>query len=80
MAYENSGEYIKHHLTNLVYGQHPDGSWGFAHGVDQIKEMGFWSINVDSMIFSIGLGFSTGPARRAAVDRSRRRADTDCCK
>ena len=56
MAYENSGEYIKHHLTNLVYGQHPDGSWGFAHGVDEIKEMGFWSINVDSMFFSITLG------------------------
>jgi F-type H+-transporting ATPase subunit a len=56
MAYENSAEYIKHHLTNLVYGQHPDGSWGFAHGADQIKEMGFWSINVDSMFFSITLG------------------------
>ncbi len=56
MAYESSGEYIKHHLTNLVYGQHPDGSWGIAHGVNEIKEMGFWSINVDSMFFSIGLG------------------------
>jgi F-type H+-transporting ATPase subunit a len=56
MAYENSSEYIKHHLTNLVYGQHADGSWGIAHGADQIKEMGFWSINLDSMIFSIGLG------------------------
>ena len=55
-SYANSGEYIKHHLTNLVYGQHPDGSWGFAHGADEIKEMGFWSINVDSMFFSIGLG------------------------
>ena len=56
MAYENSSEYIKHHLTNLVFGQHPDGSWGIAHGADQIKEMGFWSINVDSMLFSIGTG------------------------
>ena len=57
MAYANSGEYIKHHLTNLVYGQHPaDGSWGFAQDADEIKEMGFWSINVDSMFFSIGLG------------------------
>jgi len=55
-SYANSSEYIKHHLTNLVYGQHPDGSWGIAHGADQIKEMGFWSINVDSMVFSIGLG------------------------
>ncbi|MFA9418537.1 MAG: F0F1 ATP synthase subunit A [Gammaproteobacteria bacterium] len=55
-SYANSSEYIKHHLTNLVYGQHADGSWGIAHGADQIKEMGFWSINVDSMFFSIGLG------------------------
>ena len=56
MAYESSSEYIKHHLTNLVFGQHADGSWGIAHGADEIKEMGFWSINLDSMIFSIGLG------------------------
>ncbi|MCZ6578171.1 MAG: F0F1 ATP synthase subunit A, partial [Gammaproteobacteria bacterium] len=56
MAYESSSEYIKHHLTNLVYGQHADGSWGIADGADEIKEMGFWSINLDSMIFSIGLG------------------------
>ncbi|MDH3536754.1 MAG: F0F1 ATP synthase subunit A, partial [Gammaproteobacteria bacterium] len=55
-SYENSGEYIKHHLTNLTYGQKADGSWGIAHGADEIKEMGFWSINVDSMVFAIGLG------------------------
>ena len=59
-SYANSSEYIKHHLTNLVYGQHPDGSWGIAHGADEIKEMGFWSINVDSMMFSVGLGFLKG--------------------
>ena len=71
MAYENSAEYIKHHLTNLVYGQHPDGSWGFAHGADQIKEMGFWSLNVDSMFFSIGLGcFFLWIFRRAAKKAS----------
>ena len=71
MAYENSSEYIKHHLTNLVYGQHPDGSWGIAHGVDEIKEMGFWSINVDSMFFSIGLGcFFLWIFRRAAKKAS----------
>jgi len=71
MAYESSGEYIKHHLTNLVYGQHPDGSWGIAHGVDEIKEMGFWSINVDSMFFSIGLGcFFLWVFRRAAKKAS----------
>ena len=51
-----SSEYIRHHLTNLTYGQHPDGTLGFAHSAEDIKEMGFWSINVDSMIFSFGLG------------------------
>jgi F-type H+-transporting ATPase subunit a len=54
--YASSGEYIKHHLQNLTYGQLPDGSWGFAHGAAEAKAMGFWAINVDSMLFSIGLG------------------------
>jgi F-type H+-transporting ATPase subunit a len=43
-------------LTNLTYGQHADGSWGIAHGAEDLAAMGFWSINVDSMLFSIGLG------------------------
>ena len=51
-----SEAYIKHHLTNLVYGQHADGSWGIAHSAEEITEMGFWSINLDSMGFSIVLG------------------------
>jgi len=55
-GYANSSEYIKHHLTNLVYGQKSDGGWGIAHSAEEIKEMGFWSIHVDSMAFSIGLG------------------------
>jgi F-type H+-transporting ATPase subunit a len=55
-SYANSGEYIKHHLTNLTFGQKTDGSWGIAKDADEIKEMGFWAINIDSMAFSIGLG------------------------
>ncbi len=60
MASEN-GEltgagYIKHHLSNLTYGQHPDGSWGFAHSAAEAKAMGFNAIHVDSMLWSIGLG------------------------
>jgi F-type H+-transporting ATPase subunit a len=51
-----SGEYIKHHLTNLVYGRKPDGSWGFALTDEEFAEMGFMSVNVDSMLWSIGLG------------------------
>ncbi len=53
---QTSAEYIKHHLTNLTYGQHPDGAWGIAHSAEEAQEMGFMSINVDSMAWSIGLG------------------------
>ncbi|MEM7207768.1 MAG: F0F1 ATP synthase subunit A [Pseudomonadota bacterium] len=56
MATEQTASgYIKHHLQNLVYGQHPDGSWGFAHSAEEAKEMGFWAIHVDSIGWSIAL-------------------------
>jgi len=51
-----SSAYIKHHLTNLTYGQHPDGNWGFAHSTAEAGEMGFWALNVDSLGWSIALG------------------------
>jgi F-type H+-transporting ATPase subunit a len=51
-----SGEYIKHHLQNLTFGQHSDGTWGLAHSAQEAKEMGFWAVNLDSMGFAIGLG------------------------
>ena len=59
MASEN-GEltgagYINHHLTNLTYGQYPDGHWGLAHSAEDAASMGFNAIHVDSMIWSIGL-------------------------
>ncbi|NKC00450.1 MAG: F0F1 ATP synthase subunit A [Pseudomonadales bacterium] len=61
-------EYIEHHLTNLAYGQLPDGSWGFAHTAEELAQMGFMSINVDSMAWSIGLGLVfTFLFRRAAT-------------
>ncbi|MBM6550643.1 F0F1 ATP synthase subunit A [Marinomonas ostreistagni] len=58
MASENltASGYIKHHLQNLTFGQHPDGSWGIAHGADEAAAMGFWAIHLDTMLFSIGLG------------------------
>lgn len=49
-------EYIKHHLQNLTYGQHADGSWGFAHTAEEAAVMGFSAIHVDSMFWSISLG------------------------
>ncbi|ORU91307.1 MAG: F0F1 ATP synthase subunit A [Cycloclasticus sp. symbiont of Poecilosclerida sp. N] len=59
MSGENltSSEYIKHHLTNLTYGQNPNGSWGIADGSDAAKEMGFWALNIDTMAVSVILGF-----------------------
>ena len=51
-----SAEYIRHHLQNLTFGQHPDGSWGIAHGAEEASEMGFWALHLDTMGFSIGLG------------------------
>ncbi|MDC1144053.1 F0F1 ATP synthase subunit A, partial [Porticoccaceae bacterium] len=44
----NTTEYIQHHLTNLVYGNHPENGWGFAHGAQEAAEMGFMAIHVDS--------------------------------
>ena len=67
-----SQEYIKHHLTNLTYGRLEDGTWGFAHGPEDIAEMGFWAIHVDTMFWSISLGvlflaMFTFVARRATA-------------
>jgi len=63
-----STEYIKHHLTNLTLGVHPEHGLGFAHTGQEAKEMGFWAINVDTMFWSIVLGvlFLWG-FRKAAV-------------
>ncbi|MBE9564317.1 MAG: F0F1 ATP synthase subunit A [Proteobacteria bacterium] len=51
-----AGQYIKHHLQNMTYGQHADGSWGLAHTAEEASAMGFMSINVDTMFWSITLG------------------------
>jgi len=53
---ETSAKYIKHHLTNLTFGHTEQHGWGIAHSAEDIAEMGFWSLNLDSMGFSIGLG------------------------
>ena len=51
-----SSQYIKHHLQNLTFGQHHDGSWGLAHDAQEAADMGFWAINVDSMGMTLVLG------------------------
>ena len=66
----NTTEYIQHHLTNLVYGNHPENGWGFAHGAQEAAEMGFMAIHVDSMAWSIGLGLLFCLLFRAAAKRA----------
>jgi F-type H+-transporting ATPase subunit a len=51
-----SSEYIKHHLQNLTYGHLPDGTWGLAHTPEQAKAMGFWALNLDTVLMSFLLG------------------------
>jgi F-type H+-transporting ATPase subunit a len=51
-----SGDYIKHHLQNMTFGQHADGSWGLAHSAAEAKDMGFWALHLDSLGWSIALG------------------------
>ena len=68
-----SAEYIHHHLQFLTFGQHPDGTWGIAHGVAEAKAMGFWAIHLDTMFFSVVLGvlflyFFRKAARQATAD------------
>jgi len=53
---QSSGEYIQHHLTNLTFGRFPDGHWAVAHNAEEINQLGFWAIHLDSMFWSIGLG------------------------
>ena len=69
MAANTASGYIQHHLQNLTYGQLPagyeryDGSvlseatWTIAHSAAEAKDMGFWVIHVDSMLWSVFLGF-----------------------
>ena len=54
-----TGEYIGHHLQNLTFGQHADGTWGIAHSAADAQAMGFWAFNVDTMFWALvlGLGF-----------------------
>ncbi len=48
--------YIQHHLYNLTYGRHPDGSWGLARSHHEAADMGFMAIHVDTMFWSLAMG------------------------
>lgn len=54
---QTGSEYIKHHLTNLTFGKSDDGTWKIAETAQEAQEMGFYAIHLDSMGWSIALGF-----------------------
>ena len=56
MAADTPAEYISHHIQNLTYGQHADGTWGIAHGPTEAFEMGFMAVHLDTMFWSILTG------------------------
>jgi F-type H+-transporting ATPase subunit a len=51
-----SSQYIKHHLHFLTFGRLPDGTWAIAHTHEQVKEMGFWAIHLDTLGIAVTLG------------------------
>ena len=55
---QTSADYIQHHLQNLTFGQHEDGSWGLAHSAAEAQAMGFWAFNVDTVFWAVVLGLS----------------------
>jgi F-type H+-transporting ATPase subunit a len=55
VLYASGTEYVSHHLGFLTYGK-IDGHWGFAHTPEEATQMGFWAINVDTMLISMILG------------------------
>ena len=65
-----SSEYIRHHLQNLTFGQHPDGTWGIAHGAAEAKEMGFWAFHLDTLGWSFLLGLIFILVFRAAAKKA----------
>ena len=67
---EDAGGYITHHLTNLTFGKHPQDGWGFAETAEKAAEMGIWSIHVDSIAWSVGLGVVFCLVFRTAAKRA----------
>ena len=48
--------YIRHHLQNLTFGNHPENGWSIAHSASEAAEMGFMAVHLDSLFWSIALG------------------------
>lgn len=66
---QSAVEYIQHHLQNLVFGK-TDAGWVLATEPSQIKQMGFWAFNVDTLFFSVLMGFVFVGVFRLAANRA----------
>jgi F-type H+-transporting ATPase subunit a len=55
-----SSEYIQHHLHYLTLGKLPNGEWAIAHTPEQLKQMGFWTFNLDSLGVGVVLAILLG--------------------
>lgn len=66
---QTATEYVSHHLTNLTFGK-LDGQWGLAHSPEEAAAMGFWAINVDSMLMSVLLGVLFVGLFKFVIDRA----------
>lgn len=49
-------EYIQHHLQNLVFGAHPEKGWIIAQTPDDVKQMGFMALHIDTLGWSVFMG------------------------
>ncbi|KAA6185948.1 F0F1 ATP synthase subunit A [Thiohalocapsa marina] len=50
-------QYIQHHLTNLTLGFHPTEGLTIAGNAEEAAAMGFWALHLDSLAWSVGLGY-----------------------
>lgn len=77
-----SGEYIKHHLQYLTLGKLPLGyqredgeilqvsTLTFAHSAKEAKDMGFWSLHIDSLGVGIILALVVGLVFRSVAKKA----------
>jgi F-type H+-transporting ATPase subunit a len=62
--------YIQHHLTNWTLGVHPEHGLSFAHDAKEAAEMGFWAIHLDTMFWSLLLGWLALSFFRRVAERA----------
>ena len=44
-----TSDYIRHHLQNLTFGNHPENGWSIAHSASEAAEMGFMAVNTENI-------------------------------